>query len=285
MIVLRLVQVLWLLFAAVSAAMIKNGTTCTVTPISGDGKRSVNVVDEREILPLFGPGLDEHYPRPDPATGKRDPQVGFPMPGQPPRPGGGSTAAAGDDTPQILDAFKQCGKGGTINITQGVYNIRQVMNTTDLQNVDIHIYGTLIWDTNIQYWLRSSFSVTYAGRSTAWLLGGNGISMRGHGKALFNGNGQTWYDQNRNQGNQNGRPISLTIWRAKNVFIDGITWRQTQFWHTFVAYSQNVTMTNLDMNATSSTQWSTVNTDGTDTWNSKDVTIANWTVTCGDVRS
>lgn len=42
-------------------------------------------------------------------------------------------------------------------------------------------------------------------------------------------------------------------------------------------------MTNLDMNSTSNSQWSTVNTDGVDTWNSKDVVISNWTVTCGDV--
>jgi len=41
-------------------------------------------------------------------------------------------------------------------------------------------------------------------------------------------------------------------------------------------------MTNLDMNATSNSQWSTVNTDGTDTWNSKDIVIKNWVVTCGD---
>lgn len=42
-------------------------------------------------------------------------------------------------------------------------------------------------------------------------------------------------------------------------------------------------MTNLDMNSTSNSQWSTVNTDGVDTWNSKDIVISNWTVTCGDV--
>ncbi|KAJ4363130.1 hypothetical protein N0V83_010250 [Neocucurbitaria cava] len=41
-------------------------------------------------------------------------------------------------------------------------------------------------------------------------------------------------------------------------------------------------MTNLDMNATSATQWSTVNTDGFDSWNSKDIVLKNWTVTCGD---
>lgn len=42
-------------------------------------------------------------------------------------------------------------------------------------------------------------------------------------------------------------------------------------------------MTNLDMNSTSNSQWSTVNTDGVDTWNSKDIIMSNWTVTCGDV--
>jgi polygalacturonase len=195
-------------------------------------------------------------------------------------------AATVDDTPQILEAFKKCGKDGTIIFTEGTFNIRQVMNTTDLQNCDISIYGKFVWSAdNIQYWLRSTYGVTYAGRSTAWLFGGRNVSMRGYGKALFDGNGQVWIDQNRGNSNQNGRPISLTVWKGTNIYIDGITWRQSQFWHTFIAHSQNVTMTNLDMNTTSNSQWSAVNTDGTDTWNSKDIVISNWTVTCGDVSS
>lgn len=44
-------------------------------------------------------------------------------------------------------------------------------------------------------------------------------------------------------------------------------------------------MTNLNMSSISNSQYKTVNTDGTDTWNSKDVTISNWTVTCGDVST
>ncbi|ERT02091.1 hypothetical protein HMPREF1624_00388 [Sporothrix schenckii ATCC 58251] len=192
-------------------------------------------------------------------------------------------AAAPDDTPQILAAFKQCGHDGRIVFSEGTYNIRQVMNTTDLRNCDIDILGTFVWSgDNIQYWLSHSYSVAYAGRSTAWLLGGTNVSMRGYGKALFNGNGQTWIDQNHGQSNQNGRPISLTIWHGTNIFIDGITWRMSQFWHTFVAHSQNVTMTNLDMDTHSSNSNSAVNTDGTDTWNSRDIVISNWTVKCGD---
>ncbi|KAI0119439.1 glycoside hydrolase family 28 protein [Daldinia grandis] len=187
-----------------------------------------------------------------------------------------------DDTPQILEAFKQCGKDGKVILTEGSFHIGKVMDLKDLSNVDIEIHGTLRWSSDIQYWLRNSIGVEYAQRSTAWRIGGQDISIRGFGKALFDGQGQLWYDQNRGGSNQAGRPISLTLWHAKNVFIDGITWRQSQFWHTFIAYSENITMTNLDMNSTSNSQWSTVNTDGTDTWNSKDVFIKNWTVTCGD---
>jgi hypothetical protein len=104
------------------------------------------------------------------------------------------------------------------------------MDTLTFNNVEINMLGRFEWSTDIQYWLRNSISVTYAQRSTAWRLGGNNIRLLGHKKALWFGNGQTWYDQNQNQGNQNGRPISLTIWRANNVLIDGITWRQPQFW-------------------------------------------------------
>lgn len=136
-----------------------------------------------------------------------------------------------DDTPQILDAFKKCGKEGSIELTEGTFHIGKVIDVLDLSNCDISIHGTLIWSTDINYWLKNSLSVTYAGRSTAWRLGGNNITLRGFGKALFVGNGQTWYDQNKNQGNQNGRPISLTLWHATNILVDGITWSQPQFWY------------------------------------------------------
>jgi galacturan 1,4-alpha-galacturonidase len=135
-----------------------------------------------------------------------------------------------DDSPAIMSAFKECGQNGQIDITEGDYTIAKVMDVLNLENCDISIKGKLTWNDDIQYWLRNSIGVTYAQRSTAWRLGGNNFTMRGHGKALFFGNGQKWYDQNRGGSNQAGRPISLTLWKAQNVLIDGITWRQPQFW-------------------------------------------------------
>ncbi|KAK2731252.1 hypothetical protein FQN55_004897 [Onygenales sp. PD_40] len=215
---------LQLLFQPTFADVVKEGSTCTVTPLGGDQ----------------------------------------------------------DDSVQVVDAFLQCGQDGIINFETGTYSIQRVMDIRDISNCEVNIYGTFIWSTDIQYWLSNSISVEYSGRSTAWRLGGDNFTIRGHYQALFDGNGQLWYDQNKNQGNQNGRPISFTLWEARNVLVDGIKWIQPQFWHTFIAYSDNITMTNLDMNATSNSQWSTVNTDGTNTWNSNNVRISNWTVTSGD---
>ncbi|KAL2191827.1 glycoside hydrolase family 28 protein [Thermothelomyces heterothallicus CBS 203.75] len=223
-----------------SAALVKEGSRCVVTPISA----AVASSEEGGLV-------------------ARQSQV--------------------DDTPQILEAFSQCGQDGTIILQEGTYHIRQVMDTTNLRNVSIEIYGTLIWSAdNLDYWRRASFDVVYAGRQTAWRIGGRDITMRGFGKALLDGNGQAWIDLANGASNLNGRPISLTVWYGTNVLIDGITWRMAQFWHTFVAHSENVTMTNLDMYTLSSNGRSSQNTDGTDTWNSKNIFIANWTVTCGD---
>ncbi|SPO06272.1 uncharacterized protein DNG_08961 [Cephalotrichum gorgonifer] len=244
------------------AAMVKEGSTCTVTPESTNEKRA--------------------WPHGTPPIKARaeDPSINVLQSREPQFPGGGQRV---DDTPSILSAFKECGQDGHIIIEEGDYMVRQIMDVPGLKNVHIDIYGHLEWSgDNIQYWLSNSLPVTYAARSTAWRIGGTNITMLGHGKALFFGNGQIWYDQNRDQSNQNGRPISLTLWYANDVFIDGITWRQSQFWNTFIAHSQNITMTNIDMNSTSASQWGTVNTDGTDTWNSRDVVLKNWTVTCGD---
>jgi galacturan 1,4-alpha-galacturonidase len=305
-------SVLLLWPVAISAAVVKRGSTCTVTPLSATPKprRSTGAVHPTAHRHIdwdatsqgspepVGPQwpVPGRYPRLAPSKGSRPPRelrlrtetlsehvddnADLVDPSLTPR----DLAATVDDIPQILDAFKKCGKDGTVIFTEGTFNIRQVMNTTDLSNCTIEIHGKFVWSAdNIAYWLRSSYGVTYAGRSTAWLFGGKNVSMRGFGKALFDGNGQVWIDQNKSNSNQNGRPISLTVWRGTNIYIDGITWRQAQFWHTFIAHSQNVTMTNLDMNTTSNSRWSAVNTDGTDTWNSRDIVISNWTVTCGDV--
>ena len=96
--------------------------------------------------------------------------------------------------------------------------------------------------------------------------------------------GQVWYDENMNNSNQPGRPIAITFYNSTNLLVDGLSWSQSQFWHSFISHSRNVTVTNIFMNTTSDNGNNTVNTDGTDTWNSRDITLQNWTVQNGSCR-
>ena len=105
----------------------------------------------RPVIPGGAPGAMGHYPRPIPTPGSKPPvrrAVRAPARAVEQR----DPYASVDDTPQILQAFRTCGKDGRIVFTEGTYNLRQVMNTTDLSNCDIEIHGKWIWSgDNIQY--------------------------------------------------------------------------------------------------------------------------------------
>lgn len=94
-----------------------------------------------------------------------------------------------DDTPSILQAFELCGTNGTVIFTNHTFHVDQVMNTTDLLNCNVELWGEMQWSTNIPYWLSHSFSVIYANLSTAWFFGGTNVTFQGFGKGRFDGNG------------------------------------------------------------------------------------------------
>lgn len=77
----------------------------------------------------------------------------------------------GDSAPAILSAFERCGHNGNIIFDNVTYHIESVMTTIGLANVDIDIRGTLLWGTDIQYWLQNSLPIHYQNQSTAWYLG------------------------------------------------------------------------------------------------------------------
>lgn len=186
-----------------------------------------------------------------------------------------------DDAPSIHDAFELCGSNGKVIFSDHTFNINSVLNTTNLVNCDVSLRGELLFSDDIQYWLSNSYSVVYQDQSTAWLFGGENVTFRGEG-GWYNGNGQAWYTENRNQSNQPGRPISITFYQSKNLWVDNLNITQPQFWATFVSHSYNVSLTNFYMSATSNDEWGTVNTDGYDSWNSDLLLVENAYITSGD---
>ncbi|OKL59010.1 hypothetical protein UA08_05677 [Talaromyces atroroseus] len=191
-------------------------------------------------------------------------------------------AKAVDDSPSIRQAFDLCGINGTVIFTNNTFSINSALNTTNLLNCDVSLRGQLKFSTNVPYWRSHGFSVIYQNQTTAWLFGGTNVTLRGEEGGWINGNGQTWYTENRNASNQPGRPITLTFYNSTNLWVDGLTIIQPQFWATFVWQSTNVSITNLFVNATSDDEWGTMNTDGYDSWRSSNLLVENATITNGD---
>lgn len=140
-----------------------------------------------------------------------------------------------DSAPAIIQAFEQCGHNdevsrGKVVFTNQTYTVKSVMNTTGLSNVDIDLQGTLLWDTNIDYWLNNSLPVGYQKQSSVWLFGGESVRWDGHGYGTLDGNGQVWYDFINGTNNYPGRPHQITITGTKDSVFEGIRFVQSQMW-------------------------------------------------------
>jgi hypothetical protein len=113
-----------------------------------------------------------------------------------------------DDAPAFIEAFRECGNGGTVLFKNTTYYVNSVMNTSGLQDCIVDLQGTLMvsvpftcsvlvrankqssqWSTYIDYWLNNSITVGYQNQSTAFKLGGDRVLLDGHGYGTFDGNG------------------------------------------------------------------------------------------------
>ncbi|PQE06018.1 alpha-L-rhamnosidase rgxB protein [Rutstroemia sp. NJR-2017a BBW] len=187
-----------------------------------------------------------------------------------------------DDAPAILSAFKTCGKGGTIVFQNHTYTINSIMNTTGLSNCNIEIHGTLLWSTNITYWLNHSMPLGYQNQSTVWYLGGDNIKVDGFGYGTLDGNGQAWYDFVKGISNYPNRPQALAIYKTTNSVFQGLRFVQSQMWTMTVLKSDGVLLQNIYVNSTSSSGSPARNTDGADTIYSNNIHFDQWTVVNGD---
>lgn len=196
-----------------------------------------------------------------------------------------------DDVPNILHAVEECGRvpGGRIVLPSPyVYRINQRM-TTHLENSKLEIGGTLLYSTDISYWVNNSYRFNYQNQSTAWRITGHDYEVDGGAKmGGIDGNGQVWYTWSAGGSNTFGRPMPLHVYNSTNAVLRNISIRNQQFWAVLVEESSYITLdhfyanaTNHDAHADPKSQW-VQNTDGIDTYNSHDITITNWVYEGGD---
>jgi galacturan 1,4-alpha-galacturonidase len=98
-----------------------------------------------------------------------------------------------DDAPEILKAFKECNRGGSV-ILDDNYIIASPLDLTFLEAVDVVITGTITFTNDINYWVENSFKYAFQNSSAFWRFGGKDVNIYGGGHGLIDGNGQAWYD-------------------------------------------------------------------------------------------
>ncbi|KAJ3974203.1 polygalacturonase [Lentinula raphanica] len=187
-----------------------------------------------------------------------------------------------DNAPAITEAFQMCGSNSVILLHDPVYHIESVMNTTGLSNVTIDLTGTMLWGTNLTYWIGAGLPLGYQNATTAWALGGDRIVFEGHGVSTLDGNGQLWYNLADGVSNYPGRPINLLIANSTNSVFSGIRLVQSQFWTMAIKDSEDILLEGIYVNSTSNNSVPARNTDGVDMFFSNRITFRNWTVVNGD---
>ncbi|KAH8664195.1 galacturan 1,4-alpha-galacturonidase B [Xylariales sp. PMI_506] len=195
-------------------------------------------------------------------------------------PASGTNAT--DDAPAIVKAFTDCGHHGKVVFENTTYYVNSVMNISWLHDVEIDLYGTLVWSTNISYWLNHSLPVGYQNQSTAFILGGNGVVFDGHGVGTFDGNGAVWYKYASGISNLARRPHAITFANLTNARVTGLNFLRSQMWTMSIIHTHDSSFENIFINNTSLEGTTGGNTDGMDTIYSSHLTFKGWTVQNGD---
>ncbi|KAI8158979.1 Alpha-L-rhamnosidase rgxB [Colletotrichum sp. SAR 10_70] len=157
-----------------------------------------------------------------------------------------------------------------------------MMSTTDLENTQIEIHGTLLWSNDTDYWLSHPQPTGFQNGSAAWFLGGKNVTVDGFGYGTLDGNGQVWYNLVKGQSNYPDRPHALAIWKATDMAVRNLRMVQSQMWTMTIMWSKNVLFDGIYINSTSSNGYPARNTDGADTINSDHITFRNMYIRNGD---
>jgi polygalacturonase len=72
--------------------------------------------------------------------------------------------------------------------------------------------------------------VGYQNQSTAFILGGDEVTIDGHGRGTLDGYGDVWYSYIHGQSNYPGRPHQITFKGLTNSVVRGVNFLRSQMW-------------------------------------------------------
>ena len=181
-----------------------------------------------------------------------------------------------DDTPAIYDALTKCGNGGTIVIpADETFTIRSPLDFHPCNACDFQIEGTMkLSDDNLQFWEdKIALQLANVTRAIFHSLTGSG---------LIDGNGQKYWDY-FGKNSSYKRPHLIHFINASDVTFTKIKLKDSPSFFIYIKNnSTNITISDLILNATSTSSYEAINTDGIDTGDCSHVSIRNIQITNDD---
>lgn len=182
-------------------------------------------------------------------------QLGPPAPAGPAHNGNTCTVYSHgnkiDDTPQILQAFKDCNNGGKVvfpnnqnywiatklnpviyDVTvewKGTWTVRiHSRNTAEFDFICLLSIERWFWtDTDrnllqmsddLDYWRNNSYPITFQNHHAGFVITGERISINGFGTGGILGNGNAWYNEEQKV-TRPGRPFPFLFWNVTDVTV------------------------------------------------------------------
>ncbi|KAK7430753.1 hypothetical protein QQZ08_002797 [Neonectria magnoliae] len=196
-----------------------------------------------------------------------------------------------EDEDDVSDAFlrglNKANHGGTLYLPEGhTYMIAKPLDLTWLNDVHIHLEGEIKFTNDTEYWQEHAFAHPFQNSLMFWKWGGKDIKIYGEG--VLNGNGQRWWNEFSgleilDPDNEYLRPILFYAQNASGLEIEGIHFKDSPCWTTFVVTSEDIAF--RDVICTAESNNATVlpkNTDFFDSLNIEHLTVERAWVNIGD---
>ncbi|OJJ36625.1 hypothetical protein ASPWEDRAFT_50075 [Aspergillus wentii DTO 134E9] len=190
-----------------------------------------------------------------------------------------------DDVPNILEAFRKCGNGGTIVFPEDQsYWIATRLNPV-LNDAVVEWRGKWTFSDNPSYWRNNSYPIAFQNHHAGFIISGHNITIDGYGTGGIDGNGNTWYTAEKGD-TQPGRPMPFVFWNVSEVNVENFFVKDPPLWALNIMNGTNMRFNNIYCNATAvdapySENW-VQNTDGFDTMDVDNVKLTNLVYQGGD---